>query len=86
MIEPREDLVKSENEKIEILRSKAKKSGTDIKHWMSLASFRRELGGQDGMVMFSAGAYNFDNPFQIVENGDADAVVYGRFLYPIDVG
>ena len=79
MIEPREDLVKSEAEKIEILNERAKKSGTDIKDWLSLTSFRRELGGQGGTVLFSAGAYNLDNPFEIVEKGDVDAVVYGRY-------
>jgi len=46
---------------------------------MSLKSFRRELGGEGGTVLFSAGGYNFDNPFEIVENGEVDAVVYGRY-------
>lgn len=66
MIEPREDLFKSEEEKIEILNERAKKGGTDIKNWLSLGSFRRELGRQNGSVLFSAGAYNLDNPFEIV--------------------
>ena len=85
MIEPREDLFKSEEEKIKILYERAKKSGTDIKDWMSLASFRRELGGQGGTVLLSAGAYNFDNPFEIVEKGDVDAVVYGRYYSDVRV-
>jgi hypothetical protein len=82
MIEPREDLFKSVEEKVEFNREKAKKSGTAIEDWESLRSFRRELGGEGGTVLFSAGAYNFENPFETVENGDADAVVYGRYALP----
>ena len=47
---------------------------------MSLASFRRALGGEGGTVLFSAGVYNLDNPFEPVENGDVDACVYGRWF------
>ena len=50
---------------------------------MSLISFRRALGGQNGTVLFSAGAYNFDDPFDIVEKGDVDAVVYGKYSAPL---
>ena len=82
MIEPREDLFKSVEEKVEFNREKAKKSGTAIEDWESLRSFRRELGGKGGTVLFSAGAYNFENPFETVENGEADAVVYGRYAPP----
>jgi 2,4-dienoyl-CoA reductase-like NADH-dependent reductase (Old Yellow Enzyme family) len=49
---------------------------------MTLASFRRELGGPEGTVLFSAGGYNFDNPFDTVEKGEVDAVVYGRYSLP----
>jgi hypothetical protein len=65
-------------EKLEILNGRARKSGTPVRDWMSLANFRRELGGVGGTVLFSAGEYNLDNPFEIVEKGEADAVVYGR--------
>lgn len=82
MIEPREDLFKSVEEKVEINKEKAKKSGTAIEDWESLRSFRRELGGEGGTVLFSAGAYNSENPFETVERGDVDAVVYGRLLPP----
>jgi hypothetical protein len=80
MIEPREDLFKSVEEKIEINKEKANKSGTAIEDWESLRSFRRELGGVGGTVLFSAGAYNFENPFESVERGEVDAVVYGRYF------
>jgi 2,4-dienoyl-CoA reductase-like NADH-dependent reductase (Old Yellow Enzyme family) len=79
IIEPREDLFKSVEEKIQIINERAKNSGTSVEDWMSLKSFRRELGGEGGTVLFSAGGYNFDNPFEIVENGEVDAVVYGRY-------
>ena len=78
IIEPREDLFKSTEEKIRILNERAEKSGTNVVDWMSLNAFRKELGGEGGTVVFSAGAYNLDNPFEIVESGEADAVVYGR--------
>jgi 2,4-dienoyl-CoA reductase-like NADH-dependent reductase (Old Yellow Enzyme family) len=79
MIEPREDLFKSVEEKIQILNERAKNSGTAVKEWMSLSAFRKELGGLGGTALFSAGAYNLDNPFDIVETGEADAIVYGRY-------
>jgi hypothetical protein len=79
IIEPREDLFKTPEEKIQILNERAAKSGTDVKDWMSLASFRRELGGEGGTVLLSAGVYNADNPFDPVEKGEVDATVYGRY-------
>ena len=79
MIKPRKDLSKSVEEKIQINKDKAKKSGTAIEDWESLWSFHRELGGEGGTVLFSAGAYNSENPFEIVENGGMDAIVYGRY-------
>ena len=72
-------MFKSVEEKIEINKEKARKSGTAIEDWESLRSFRRELGGEGGTVLFSAGAYNFENPFETVEKREADAVVYGRY-------
>jgi 2,4-dienoyl-CoA reductase-like NADH-dependent reductase (Old Yellow Enzyme family) len=75
LIEPREDLFKSPEDKIQILNARAAKSGTELADWLSLATFRRELGST---VMFSAGAFNADNPFETVENGETDAIVYGR--------
>lgn len=83
ILEPREDLFKSPEEKIVILNERAAKSGTAVEDWMSLKAFRRELGGEGGTVMFSAGGYNFDNPFETVEKGEADAIVYGRYVIHI---
>jgi 2,4-dienoyl-CoA reductase-like NADH-dependent reductase (Old Yellow Enzyme family) len=80
IIEPREDLFKSPEEKIKILTERAAKSGTALEDWMSLSSFRRALGGEGGTVLFSAGVYNLDNPFEPVEKGDCDATVYGRYV------
>lgn len=80
MIEPWEDLFKSDEEKIEILIEKAKKRGTDIKIDCLLIVSIRELGGQGETVLFTAGAYNLDNSFKIVgKGGDVDAVVHGRY-------
>lgn len=78
MIEPREDLFKSPEEKVKINQERANRTGTIYEDWTSLAAFRKALGGVGGTVLFSAGAYNADNPFDIIENGGADAVVYGR--------
>ena|SRR5579862_208761 len=78
IIEPREDLFASPEEKIKILNERAKNSGTAVEDWMSLKAFRRELGGEGGTVMFSAGGYNSENPFETVEKGETDAIVYGR--------
>ena len=81
MIEPREDYFTSPEEKIKVLTERAAKSGTAIGDWMSLASFRRELAGEGGTVLLSAGVYNLDNAFNPVENGDVDATVYGRYVH-----
>lgn len=78
MIEPREDLFKSPEEKVKVNQERAKVTGTNYEDWTSLASFRKALGGVGGTVLFSAGGYNAENPYDIVENGGADAVVYGR--------
>lgn len=80
IIEPREDLSRTTEEKIQILTERAAKSGTNVEDWMSLAAFRRELGGVEGTRMFSAGTHGLDDPFDIVDSGKADAVVYGRYL------
>jgi len=63
------------------LRGRAKEGDNVVEDWTTLREFRRELGGEGGTVMFSAGGYNLDDPFEVVENGDADAVAYGRW-YP----
>jgi len=60
------------------LNERAKNSGTALEDWLSLRSFRRALGGEGGTVMFSAGGYNPDNSFDVVERGETDAIVYGR--------
>jgi 2,4-dienoyl-CoA reductase-like NADH-dependent reductase (Old Yellow Enzyme family) len=80
IIEPREDLFGSFEEKIKILKERAKNSDTAVEDWMSLKAYRRELGGEGGTVMFSAGGYNFDNPFETIEKGETDAIVYGRYV------
>jgi hypothetical protein len=78
MVEPRSDFVKSIEEKIDDLLQRAEHARTTPDDWISLTSFRQELGGKEGTVLLSAGAYNSDNPFEIVQRGDVDAVVYGR--------
>jgi len=79
IIEPREDTFISEEEKLKYLQGRAEKSGTVLQDWTTLRVFRRELGGEMGTVMVSAGGYDLDNPFEVVESGDADAVAYGRY-------
>jgi len=78
IIEPREDALISTDEKMKYIHRRAKESDSLVDDWTSLSSFRRELGGEGGTVLVSVGGYNLDNPFEIVENGDADAIAYGR--------
>ena len=61
---------------MEYLRRRARGS---VEDWTTLRTFRQELGGEGGTVMISAGGYNLDDPFEVVEKGEADAVAYGRY-------
>ena len=79
IIEPREDTFRSPAEKMEYLERRAKGSVDVVEDWTTLRRFRQELGGEGGTVMVSAGGYDLDDPFAVVEKGDADAVAYGRY-------
>ncbi|KAL0482501.1 12-oxophytodienoate reductase [Acrasis kona] len=82
ILEPRSDLVVSnEDEKMNILKEAAQKRGvTDllkIQDEISLKPFKRVL---KNTPLLSAGSYNLNNPFEPVEKGDVDGVVYGRYF------
>jgi hypothetical protein len=64
---------------MEYLHRRAKGSVDVVEDWETLKRFRQELGGDGGTVMIAAGGYDLDNPFEVVEKGESDAVAYGRY-------
>ena len=65
---------------MEYLHRRAEESVEVVADWTTLRKFRQELGGEGGTVMISAGGYDLDDPFEVVEKRDTDAVAYGRYV------
>ncbi|KAL7276769.1 hypothetical protein RUND412_000234 [Rhizina undulata] len=80
LVEPRPDIMDSEDAKVQHLREQARAKGIPedkIADFLSLKAFRELL---KNTPLISNGNFNDKNSFAPVENGEIDAVAYGRYF------
>ncbi|KAL7273132.1 hypothetical protein RUND412_004029 [Rhizina undulata] len=77
LIEPRNDLRTTDEDKIERLKAKAKATGTPEEDILSVKVFRRIL---KNTPLISCGSFNDKNSFAPVDHGEIDAIAYGRYF------
>ncbi|KAL7272915.1 hypothetical protein RUND412_004249 [Rhizina undulata] len=76
LVEPRSDLLTSDNVKIQHLRDQAKACGTPEEQF-SMKTLRNIL---ENTPLISCGSFDENNAFAPVDNGEIDAVAYGRYF------
>ncbi|KAL7276768.1 hypothetical protein RUND412_000233 [Rhizina undulata] len=77
LTEPRSDLTGSEEAKVQRLKDQARASGTPEDDVSSLKAFREIL---KNTPLISTGSFNDKNSFAPVDNGEIDAIAYGRYF------
>lgn len=80
LVEPRSDLIVSEQEKLDRLFKLARERGVpedQLKDTLTLKPFRKMLAKTP---LISAGEFNDKNSVEPIENGEVDAVVFGRYF------
>ncbi|KAF8534110.1 hypothetical protein BDD12DRAFT_919051 [Trichophaea hybrida] len=77
VIEPRQDLQASEDKKIQRLRDVAKSRGVSEEDLLSIRPFREVV---KNTPLLTNGGFNTTNVAPVVEKGEADGIVYGRYF------
>ena len=75
-VEPRDTLFESSEARLKYLRSTAERAGRHESEFISLSSFKRELGSATPVITAGGGVH----ALQDFDEGDADAVVFGRLF------
>jgi 2,4-dienoyl-CoA reductase-like NADH-dependent reductase (Old Yellow Enzyme family) len=73
-MEPRYDEIRSAADKLHDMGVES--NGSDL----TLDPFRAALGGVDGVPVIVAGGYDGTNSNEVLEQGKADAIAYGRYF------
>jgi N-ethylmaleimide reductase len=76
-IEPRTDLVKSPEKKIQQLKAIAEERGVPLEDVVSMAPIKKAI---KNIPILSNGEYNDMNALEPLDKGDADGIVYGRLF------
>ncbi|KAL7276773.1 hypothetical protein RUND412_000238 [Rhizina undulata] len=77
LIGPRDDLMSTDEAKVEQLKEKAKALGTPVEEIASLKAFRKIL---KNTPLISNNGFNDKNAFAPVDDGETDAIAFGRYF------